>query len=322
MPGAKDDASLMVELPPEGPLWAVANEARHWSAEDVSRLKADSSALRALLGVPKGRQGRLVAPGETNTAPPQIPTRRPLDEGDLSARLSIAEHELFAMALSGIAPVPLFSDSFPARLASIPNPPLLLYVLGTLSSFERCVAISGTRTPSQWGTRASQRLGRRLASAGWIVTSGLAEGIDTAAHRGALAADGGRTVGVSAFPLDRVYPRDNLELARHIVDRGAVVSEHALGTGLGKVEFLRRNRIISGLSFAHLIVETSGSGGTWSQATTAKAQGRPLLALRPPRAETRAFRGYEALIELGASPCLSVEDALRQTAELWAELGS
>lgn len=318
MPGAERDSTLMPDLSPEAPLWAVANESRHWNAADLARLKGDHSTLSALLRVPKGRQRRLVPAEEGPAAPLQLRTRPPLDASDLERRLSEAERELQAMRLSGISPVPLFSREFPPRLATIADPPLVLYILGTLSGFERCVAVSGTRMPSQWGTRTAQRLAGRLASAGWTVTSGLAKGIDTSAHRGALSKPEGKTVAVSALPLNRVYPAENLDLARQIADRGAILSEHALAEGNGRLEFLRRNRIISGLSFAHFIVETSGEGGTWAQATTAKAQGRPLLAMQPPRSESKAWRGFEALLELGATPCKSVEDALRETAELWA----
>jgi DNA processing protein len=152
-----------------------------------------------------------------------------------------------------------------------------------------------------------------------VVTSGLAKGIDTRAHQGALSSPRGVTVAVSALPLDRVYPVENVDLARQIANRGALVSEHGLSKGSGKFDFLRRNRIISGLSFAQFIVETSGKGGTWAQATTALGQGRPLFAMRPPRAEVKAWRGFEVLIELGATPSSSVEDAVRQASELWAD---
>jgi DNA processing protein len=309
-------STLMVELPPDTPLWAVANEARHWSAAEVAPLKVNPSALASLLRVPKGRQRRLLS---DEGAPSQVPNRALLDSKDLEARLSEAARELLGMVLSGIQPMPLFSGSYPHRLSTIADPPLLLYVLGTLQSFDRCVAVSGTRAPSQWGMRTAERLARRLAETPWIVTSGLAKGIDTRAHRGALSAANGRTVAVSALPLNRIYPAENLDLARQISERGALVSEHGLAQGAGKVEFLRRNRIISGLSFAHFIVETSGEGGTWAQATTAKAQGRPLFAIRPPRSESKAYRGYEALLEMGAVTCGSVEEALRQVADLWAE---
>lgn len=308
----------MAELSPEIPLWAVANESRHWDSAEIARLIGDPSSLSALLRVPKGRQARLVPSERGASAPLQQRTRPVLDANDLEKRLSEAATVLQAMSLSGIAPVPLFSPDFPARLAGIPDPPLVLYILGTVSSFERCVGVSGTRTPSQWGARTAQRLAHRLAGAGWIVTSGLAKGIDTRAHRGALAAPRGRTVAVSALPLDRIYPTDNLDLARQIADRGAIVSEHGLAEGNGRVEFLRRNRITSGLSFAHFIVETSGAGGTWAQATAAKAQGRPLLTMKPPRAERTAWRGFEALLEIGAVPCRSVEAGLGEAAEIWA----
>jgi len=142
------------------------------------------------------------------------------------------------------------------------------------------------------------------------VTSGLARGIDTAVHCGALSVPAGRTVAVSALPLDRVYPRENFELARRIIRRGALVTEHALRDDCGKVSFLRRNRIISGLSLALFIVETAATGGTRRQAENALAQGRGLYVMEPPASEARALAGFREMIRIGAKPCHDIETAV------------
>jgi len=273
-------------------LWAVANEKGRWKPGDIERVRRDPSMVSRLVNGKGGVQARLT--GETGP-----------DRG-----LERALRTLNEMAACGINAFTLASPDYPGRLASIPDPPLVLYTVGTVSVFDGCVAVSGTRKPSEWGLRTAERLGAALAAEGWIVTSGLARGIDTAAHRGALSAPGGRTVAVSALPLDRVYPPENRELARMIARRGAVITEHALSRDPGKASFLRRNRIISGLSFAHFIVETSGGGGTRRQASDALSQGRPLYVMEPPVAEAGATAGFRDLISLGARPCRDVDAAV------------
>ena len=281
-----------VEVDRELALWAVANERSHWKSGDIDMIRRDPSIVGRLVngrgGVQAGLSGGTV-----------------IDRG-----LERALRTLNDMAVCGINAFTLTSPDYPKRLSSIPDPPLVLYSVGTVSVFDRCVAVSGTRKPSEWGLQMAERLGAALAREGWIVTSGLARGIDTAVHLGALSVPAGRTVAVSALPLDRVYPRENLELARRIIRRGALVSEHALKNDAGKVSFLRRNRIISGLSFAQFIVETSGTGGTRHQAEHALLQGRPLYVMEPPASEARASAGFQEMVRLGAKPCPDVETAV------------
>ena len=297
--------------------WALANELRHWTADQLNRVRrsgdldtilAATHPGQARLGGVDGVRGTRTA-GSTEVLAASL--HPPQDVANVVERLE-------RMALSGVSPIPLDSPDYPRRLWGIPNPPLVLYVVGTTFDFWRCLAVSGTRTPSQWGVRTAERLGRRLAERGWVVTSGLARGIDTHAHLGALAAPDGRTVAVSAFPLDQISPSANVGLAARIATRGALVSEHSINRGIAKVEFLRRNRIISGLSFAQFIVETSGAGGTRQQAETALEQGRPLFILKPPVSERRSRAGFDALVERGAKPCVSVEAALDAAAAAWS----
>ena len=291
-----------VEVDRELALWAMANERGHWKSGDIEMVRRDPSMVGRLVNGKGGVQASLTGGTE-------------LDRG-----LERALRTLNEMAVCGINAFTLASPDYPGRLSSIPDPPLVLYSVGTVSVFERCVAVSGTRQPSEWGLRVAERLGAALAGEGWIVTSGLARGIDTAVHRGALSVPAGRTVAVSALPLDRVYPRENLELARRIIRRGAVVTEHALRDDAGKVSFLRRNRIISGLSFAQFIVETGGTGGTRHQAENALSQGRPLYVMEPPASEGRAMTGFRELVQLGATPCRDAEQAVgfvRENAPVW-----
>ena len=284
MDGVEEDRELA--------LWAMANERSHWKSGDIEMVRRDPSMVGRLVNGKGGVQASLTGGTE-------------LDRG-----LERALRTLNEMAVCGINAFTLASPDYPPRLASIPDPPLVLYSVGTVSVFDGCVAVSGTRQPSEWGLRTAERLGTALAGQGWIVTSGLARGIDTAVHRGALSVPAGRTVAVSALPLDRVYPRENQELARRIIRRGSLVTEHALRDDAGKVSFLRRNRIISGLSFAQFIVETGGTGGTRHQAKNALSQGRPLYVMEPPAAEKWAMAGFQEMIRLGAKPCRDADEAV------------
>ena len=273
-------------------LWAVVNEKSHWKPSDIEMVRRDPSTVERLAKSGGGTQADLSG-------------GMAIDRG-----LEEARRKLLEMTACGINVLTLANPDYPRRLAAIPNPPLVLYSVGTESVFDDCVAVSGTRRPSEWGLKTAESLGMALAGQGWIVTSGLALGIDTAAHRGALAVRTGRTVAVSALPLDRIYPPENQGLAHNMVRRGAVVTEHALNNRPGLVSFLRRNRIISGLSFAHFIVETQGKGGTMRQASDALLQGRPLYIMEPPVKEARSSAGFRQLVRLGAKPCPDVETAV------------
>ncbi|MEM3341723.1 MAG: DNA-processing protein DprA [Thermoplasmata archaeon] len=198
---------------------------------------------------------------------------------------------------------------YPERLHKIPDPPHVLFITGSISNFEKCIAISGTRSPSEWGISASRKVGRMLVSEGYIVVSGLARGIDTAAHLGALDSPQGKTIAVIT-ELSRIYPPENEKLVQRISTNGAVISEKLAHQKIEKYHFIRRNRIISGLSIVHFIIESAGTGGTLQQVKIALRQKRPVYVLKPPDENREAKKGYHLYINMGAKPCESIEEVL------------
>jgi DNA processing protein len=168
---------------------------------------------------------------------------------------------------------------YPEALRQIHDPPLALYVLGTLDKADRhAIAVVGTRRCSHYGRTAADRLAFQLAKQGYTVVSGLARGIDTAAHEGALKG-GGRTLAVLGSALDQVYPAENAALAEKIAKQGAVLSEFPLGTAPGRTTFPMRNRIVSGLCKGVLVVEASRESGTMITVDEATSQGRLIFAV-------------------------------------------
>jgi DNA processing protein len=175
------------------------------------------------------------------------------------------------------------SFNYPKSLLRIPDPPSLLHVLGNIDAVNReCIAIVGTRKPTEYGLNAGKKTGSLFAEAGYVVVSGLAEGIDSAAHIGALDA-GGLTVAVLAHGLDTIYPSQNKKLADAILkSNGALVSEYPWGTKINRGFFVERDRIQSGLSLATFVVETGVTGGTMHTVKFCKEQKRSLIVLRHP----------------------------------------
>ena len=211
----------------------------------------------------------------------------------------------------GIRALTLLDDDYPAALRQLADPPPVLFVRGRLGSVDaRAVAVVGTRRATPYGYAVAERLARGLAAAGVTVVSGLAKGIDTAAHRAALHA-GGRTVAVLGNGLDQVYPPDNAGLARRIVDEdaGAIVSEFPPGVPPDAVNFPRRNRIISGLSSATVIVEAGERSGALITADFALEQGHEVLVV-PGSILSPMSVGPNELLKQGATPVTSVQDIL------------
>ena len=205
------------------------------------------------------------------------------------------------------------SAACPELLRGIPGPPLLLYVAGSVDVLHLpALAIVGSRNPTRGGIRNAVEFARYLGSSGFAITSGLAEGIDTAAHRGALQADA-PTVAVLGHGIDRIYPSQNHALAHDIHARGALVSEYPLGTPPARHHFPERNRLISGLSLGVLVVEAARRSGTLITARLAAEQGREVFAI-PGSIHNPLARGCHALIRQGAK---LVETA----ADIGAELG-
>jgi len=205
---------------------------------------------------------------------------------------------------------------YPAILHEITGPPIGLYLMGEpLSSLWPAVAIVGTRAPTARGPNIARRLAAGLAAAGVTVVSGLARGIDTAAHRGALEA-GGTTVAVLGTGLDLVYPPENDALAAEIADGGALVTEFPLGSGPRASAFPRRNRIISGLSAGVIVVEAGERSGALITAARALEQGREVFAVPGPIDEEQS-RGPNGLLRDGATLVEGVDDVLAELDELW-----
>ena len=198
---------------------------------------------------------------------------------------------------------------YPRRLREIPNPPPLLYLKGSLiDSDEWSVAVVGTRRASAYGREATRMLCADLAASGVTVVSGLARGIDAAAHQAALDA-GGRTLAVLACGLDQVYPPEHTRMAAEIVRRGALISEFAPGTPPESGNFPARNRIISGLTLGTLVVEAGETSGALITAALAAEQGRQVFAV-PGGILARTSRGSNRLLQDGAMLVQSAEDVL------------
>lgn len=207
----------------------------------------------------------------------------------------------------------LDDGSYPQLLREIPDPPITLYVRGKWEECLTmpCVAIIGSRLSSTYGTNAAEMLARELASHGICVISGLARGIDTSAHRGALRG-GGKTVAVLGTGIDGAYPRENMRLINDILESGgAVVSQFPLGTPPLKDNFPYRNRIISGLSLGVLIVEASERSGSLITARLAMEQNREVMAV-PGNITSANSYGTNYLIKCGAKLVQQWQDVVSE----------
>jgi DNA processing protein len=219
-----------------------------------------------------------------------------------------AERESKAVARAGVKIITLLSDNYPKDLLQIPDPPPYLYVKGELPASEPAIAIVGSRRASTYGLTTTERLARELAESGITVVSGMARGIDTAAHRGTLKG-GGRSIGVLGCGIDILYPAENRQLFSGIQEKGALVSEFPMGTAPRAENFPRRNRIISGLSRGVLVVEAAENSGSLITARYALEQGRDVFAI-PGNINCSSSRGTNRLIKQGAKLVEGIEDIL------------
>ncbi|MEW6322879.1 MAG: DNA-processing protein DprA [Acidobacteriota bacterium] len=209
----------------------------------------------------------------------------------------------------GLTPVALGTDLYPPRLAAIGDPPALLWVRGGVAALAApCLGVVGSRAATAHGLAMARHLAADLALAGWTIVSGLARGIDRAAHDGALAVSG-RTVAVLGSGPDRIYPPEHHNLADAIAASGAVVSEFAPGTPPRAWQFPLRNRLISGLSVAVVVVEAPEKSGALITAGAALDQGRDVLVV-PGAAAGGRNRGGHRLIRDGAKLVESAVDIL------------
>lgn len=218
---------------------------------------------------------------------------------------------------SGTRLLPGTDPAFPALLRQIPDPPIALFLRGDASLLGAPqLAIVGSRNPSGEGRRNAEEFAAFLARSGLAITSGMALGIDAAAHRGALKA-GGATLAVWGTGLDKIYPPSHRELAAEIAAQGLLVSEFAPGTPPLPYNFPRRNRIISGLAVGTLVVEAAHSSGSLITARLASEQGREVFAI-PGSIHNPLARGCHRLIREGAKLVESAKDIFEELAPLLA----
>jgi DNA processing protein len=226
-----------------------------------------------------------------------------------------AERELVRMSEQKGVILTYADEEYPERLREIFDPPPVLWVLGEVKLLARpSIAIVGTRHPTPYGTGMAEILARDLANHKMVILSGMARGVDTAAHKGALAAHGS-TIAVWGTGIDVIYPKENKSLAENIlVSGGAIVSEYRLGTFPAPQNFPKRNRILSGMSVGVLVVEAGENSGTRVTARCALEQDRDVFAV-PGNVTTRNAWGPNTLIKQGAKLVATWED-------VWQELPS
>jgi DNA processing protein len=221
-----------------------------------------------------------------------------------------AEAECRKLAASRARVVDVLSERYPRLLMEIPDPPPYLYTLGELNGSETAVAIVGSRRATQYGLCTATRLAHDLAAQGVTVVSGMARGIDTAAHWGALKMNG-RSIAVLGCGIDVVYPPENGALHAALAEKGALVTEFPMGTGPLAENFPRRNRIISALSKGVVVVEAGEHSGSLITARFALEQGREVFAV-PGNVTCSGSRGVNGLIKEGAKLVERVEDILEE----------
>jgi DNA processing protein len=231
------------------------------------------------------------------------------DSRQIAAARRRAHDELARLDRLNITLLTPDCSAFPSALRDIPDSPVLLYCRGHLDWLERpAVAIVGSRAASDYGRRVAAALAADLAAAGIAIVSGAAYGIDAAAHRGALT-DGGGTIAVLGCGVDVIYPRTHAELIASIAANGLVLSEYPLGTRPDAFRFPARNRIISGLVKAVVVVEATEKSGSLITARLALDQGREVFAV-PGRVDSPKSAGTHRLIQQGACLILNAADIL------------
>ncbi|MBW2466054.1 MAG: DNA-protecting protein DprA [Deltaproteobacteria bacterium] len=226
----------------------------------------------------------------------------------------LAEKEIEQAEKNNIAIIPCDDPHYPPLLKKIHDPPVILYVKGIPESLNCTgMGIVGSRAATSYGKDVAGQLADGLATQGFTVISGMALGIDTAAHKGALAA-GGKTIAVLGCGLDIVYPPSNHDLFKQINAAGAVVSEYPFGTEPEYFRFPARNRIISGLSLGVVVVEAATRSGSLITANHALEQGREVFAV-PGRIDSVKSAGTHSLLQQGAKLVLGINDIIEEFPE-------
>jgi DNA processing protein len=234
----------------------------------------------------------------------------------LSPQIRARVHQVLETASRlGVAMIPIDDEKYPECLREIFDPPFLLYARGDINLLHQPgVALVGTRNASLYGLRMAERLADDLAGRGLVIISGLARGIDTAAHRGALKS--GSTVAVFGSSLDWIYPRQNRSLAEKITSQGLILSEYPFQTHPARFHFPLRNRIIAGLSLACIVVEAAQRSGSLITARLALDQNREVMAV-PGNVTSEVSQGTNWLIRSGAKLVQTWEDVVEELPEPW-----
>lgn len=261
----------------------------------LARARTPDRLLRVLLAANPDPNVALAVARDSAGLSLTAATRQALRHPDMA----VIEADLAWLGKPGHALVGWHDPDYPPLLRQSPSPPPLLYLDGDPALlWHPQVAIVGSRRPSAGGRERARQFARALAGAGWVVTSGMAEGIDTAAHEGALAT--GRTIAVVGTGADLAYPVGNAALQDRVARAGLVVSEHPPGTGALASHFPSRNRIIAGLALGTLVVEAAQRSGALITARLAAEAGREVFAL-PGSVDNPTARGCHALIRDGAA---------------------
>jgi len=227
-----------------------------------------------------------------------------VDERRVDKELQWLEQAKHALVVYG-------SPDYPHLLYHIPDPPLALFAIGDLSLLnDPAVAVVGSRRPTPAGQHLTQRFATGLVDCGISITSGMALGIDGAAHRAALER-GGSTIAVMGCGLDIIYPARHRDLFAQIGDSGCLLSEFPLGVNVSRDTFPRRNRLVSGLSLGTLIVEAAERSGTLITARLTMEQNRPVMVI-PGSPLSQQYKGSHALLQQGASLVTNIEDVLHE----------
>ncbi|MFH1854474.1 MAG: DNA-processing protein DprA [Candidatus Omnitrophota bacterium] len=221
------------------------------------------------------------------------------------------EPELELIEKYGVKIVTFLDKDYPKNLKNIYDPPMILYIKGNiLAQDNAAIAVVGSRRASFYGMQTAEKMGFELASRGITVVSGLARGIDSSAHRGALKSKG-RTLAVLGSGIGNIYPEEHIELAKEISKRGAVISEFPIQTIPDRGNFPKRNRIISGLSLGVVVVEAAEKSGALITSDCAMEQGRDVFAV-PGKVDSVTSKGTNGLIKQGAKLAETVEDILEE----------
>jgi DNA processing protein len=276
---------ILNDLPNIGPI-SLNRLLAEFGGDPVAILRAERRRLEAVRGI--GPESSAAIVGWT-------------------AHFDLAREEE-RLAQAGATFITTRDTEYPPLLREIHDPPIGLYRKGSYAFSDPCVAIVGSRRTTLYGQSVAKKLGADLARLGFCVVSGLARGIDTAAHEGALSV-GGRTAAVVGTGIDIIYPSENLGLYRRIAESGAVLSEFPFGRKADRQTFAMRNRIVSGMSRAVVVVESDVDGGAMITAKFAGEQGRLIFAV-PGRIDQPSSAGCHQLIRDGATLFTCVDDLL------------